>query len=119
MARAEETSAAEDSVPEATEKPSQPEKTEDEPASTGPVEVETGVIATNLEVQWGIAFLPDGDALFTERDSGRLLRMGASGSIVEGQNLPTRGYGEGGSVGIAVSPEIGRASCRERVEISV
>src|SRR3712207_4224734 len=108
MARAEETSAAEDSVPEATEKPSQPEKTEDEPASTGPVEVETRVIATNLEVPWGIAFLPNGDALFTERDSGRLLRMDASGSVREIQTLPTRGYGEGGSLGLAISPDYER-----------
>ena len=75
------------------------------PASTGPVEVETSVIAANLEVPWGIAFLPNGDALFTERDSGRLLRMDASGNIEEVQTLPTRGYGEGGSLGLAVSPD--------------
>ena len=108
MTREEETSAAEDSVPEATEKTSQPEKTEDEPANTGPVEVETSVIATNLEVPWGIAFLPNGDALFTERDSGRLLRMDASGNIREIQTLPTRGFGEGGSLGLAISPDYGR-----------
>ena len=106
--RAEETSAAEDSVPEATEKTSQPEKTEDEPANSGPVEVETSVIATNLEVPWGIAFLPNGDALFTERDSGRLLRMDASGNIREIQTLPTRGFGEGGSLGLAISPDYER-----------
>ena len=104
----EETTAAEDSVPEATEKTSQPEKTEDEPVKTGPVEVETSVIATNLEVPWGIAFLPNGDALFTERDSGRLLRMDASGNIREVQTLPTRGYGEGGSLGLAISPDYER-----------
>jgi glucose/arabinose dehydrogenase len=78
---------------------------ENEPANTGPVEVETSVIATNLEVPWGIAFLPNGDALFTERDSGRLLRMDASGNTEEVQTLPTRGYGEGGSLGLAVSPD--------------
>jgi glucose/arabinose dehydrogenase len=78
---------------------------ENEPANTGPVEVETSVIATNLEVPWGIAFLPNGDALFTERDYGRLLRMDASGNIEEVQTLPTRGYGEGGSLGLAVSPD--------------
>jgi glucose/arabinose dehydrogenase len=62
------------------------------------------VIAANLEVPWGIAFLPGGDALFTERDSGRLLRMDSAGNIEEVQTLPTRGYGEGGSLGLAVSP---------------
>jgi len=81
------------------------EGSESEPANTGAVEVETGVIATNLEVPWGIAFLPGGDALFTERDSGRLLRMDASGNIEEVQTLPTRGFGEGGSLGLAVSPD--------------
>ena len=78
------------------------------PAKTGPVEVEVSVIATNLEVPWGITFLPNGDALFTERDSGRLLRMNASGDIEEIQTLPTRGYGEGGSLGLAVSPDYER-----------
>jgi glucose/arabinose dehydrogenase len=67
--------------------------------------VEARVIATNLEVPWGFAFLPNGDALFTERDSGRLLRMDATGNIEEVQTLPTRGYGEGGSLGLAVSPD--------------
>ncbi len=83
---------------------SAPEKAESESANVGPVEVETSVIATNLEVPWGFAFLPDGDALFTERDSGRLLRMDASRDIEEVQTLPTRGFGEGGSLGLAVSP---------------
>jgi glucose/arabinose dehydrogenase len=77
------------------------------PAKAGSVEVETSVIATNLEVPWGFAFLPNGDALFTERDSGRLLRMDASGNVDEVQTLPTRGYGEGGSLGLAVSPDYG------------
>ena len=78
------------------------------PANIGPIEVETSVIAANLEVPWGIAFLPNGDALFTERDSGRLLRMSASGDIQEVQTLPTRGFGEGGSLGLAVSPDYER-----------
>ncbi len=75
----------------------------------GPVEVTTRVIASDLEVPWGFAFLPNGDALFTERDSGRLLRRDAgSGAIEEVQTLPTRGYGEGGSLGLAVSPDYER-----------
>ncbi len=84
---------------------SAPEDRNSTPANASPVEVEVSVIATNLEVPWGFAFLPNGDTLFTERDSGRLLRMDASGNIEEVQRLPTRGYGEGGSLGLAVSPD--------------
>ena len=84
---------------------SAPEDTRQRTADGGSVEVERSVIATDLEVPWGFAFLPDGDALFTERDSGRLLRMDAGGNIEEVQTLPTRGYGEGGSLGLAVSPD--------------
>jgi glucose/arabinose dehydrogenase len=105
---------SENGAPQATqeERPaaeeSSPEGQDGTPANAGPVEVERSVIATNLEVPWGIAFLPNGDALFTERDSGRLLRMDASGDIEEVQTLPTRGFGEGGSLGLAVSPDYQR-----------
>jgi glucose/arabinose dehydrogenase len=90
---------------ETTAQESAPEETRQRSADGGAVEVERSVIATDLEVPWGFAFLPDGDALFTERDSGRLLRMDAGGNIEEVQTLPTRGYGEGGSLGLAVSPD--------------
>jgi glucose/arabinose dehydrogenase len=87
---------------------STPEETRQRSADGGTVEVESSVIATDLDVPWGFAFLPDGDALFTERDSGRLLRMDASGNIREIQTLPTRGFGEGGSLGLAISPDYER-----------
>ncbi|HEV2093890.1 MAG TPA: PQQ-dependent sugar dehydrogenase [Rubrobacter sp.] len=67
--------------------------------------VEVGTLATDLRVPWSFAFLPDGDALVTERDSGRLLRVGASGGVREVQTLPEGGTGEGGLLGVAVSPE--------------
>ena len=73
-------------------------------ANTGPVRVETSVIATGLEVPWGLAFTPDGKALVTERDSGRLLSVDSSGNIEELQRLPSGGTGEGGLLGIALSP---------------
>jgi glucose/arabinose dehydrogenase len=72
-------------------------------ASTGRVEVST--LATDLEVPWSFAFLPDGDAFVTERDSGRLLRVGPSGQVREVQTLPEGGSGEGGLLGVAVSPD--------------
>jgi glucose/arabinose dehydrogenase len=67
--------------------------------------VEVGTLATNLEVPWSFAFLPDGDALVTERDSGRLLRVSPTGRVREVQSLPEGGEGEGGLLGVAVSPD--------------
>src|SRR5918998_1140872 len=74
-------------------------------ASDGPVEVETTVLASELEAPWGLAFLPDGDALVTERDSGRLLRLDSSGNTEEIQTLPSYSFGEGGLMGLALSPD--------------
>ena len=69
--------------------------------------VEVSTLATNLEVPWSFAFLPDGDALVTERDSGRLLRVSPTGNVREVQALPEGGEGEGGLLGVAVSPDYG------------
>ena len=64
------------------------------------------VLTTGLQAPWGLAFLPGGDALVTERDSARVLRIPAGGGH------PTQitriadaaPGGEGGLLGIAVSP---------------
>jgi glucose/arabinose dehydrogenase len=85
---------------------SRPEPTsarDDDPAPVRRVEVST--LATDLEVPWSFAFLPNGDALVTERDSGRLLRVKPSGDVREIQTLPESGSGEGGLLGVAVSPD--------------
>jgi glucose/arabinose dehydrogenase len=83
------------------------EKTErtDGSEGTSARRVEVSTLATNLEVPWSFAFLPDGDALVTERDSGRLLRVSPSGDVREVQTLPEGGTGEGGLLGVAVSPD--------------
>ncbi|MDX6373452.1 MAG: hypothetical protein QOD98_2440 [Nocardioidaceae bacterium] len=63
-------------------------------------------IATGLEVPWGLAFLPDGDAVVTERDSAKVLTIsGADHEVTEvGQVGDAAPQGEGGLLGVAVSP---------------
>ncbi len=63
-------------------------------------------IATNLEIPWAVAFRPDGTALVTERRSGRVLSVTAAGGVAEVARIPdVRPAGEGGLLGIAVSPD--------------
>jgi glucose/arabinose dehydrogenase len=81
-----------------------------EPTPEGPPDDPrvAGVIADNLNVPWGIAFLKSGDALVSERDTGRILRIARNGkktSLGEVDGVvPPNGLGEGGLMGIALAP---------------
>lgn len=76
-----------------------------EPTTSEPVEVQFETLVTGLEVPWGLIFLPDGRALVTERDSGRVLAVDGQGDVQEVQQIPAGGSGEGGLLGLALSPD--------------
>jgi glucose/arabinose dehydrogenase len=80
--------------------PSGPGSTGEPP---GPPRV-VGTVARDLAVPWGIGFLPDGSALVTERDSGRVLRVTPGHAREVGRIDETRAEGESGLLGLAVSP---------------
>ncbi len=64
------------------------------------------VVARNLEVPWGLGFTPNGDALVTERETGRILRIRAGQDPVEVARIDEAvAVGEGGLLGLAVSPD--------------
>jgi glucose/arabinose dehydrogenase len=74
-------------------------------------EVAVTVLAKSLEIPWGMAFLPDGSALVTERDTARLLKVGPDSDadglkVTEIQRLSeVQASGDGGLMGVAVSPK--------------
>jgi glucose/arabinose dehydrogenase len=82
------------------------------PAPAGPITdvTVTGTIASGLTTPWGLAFLPDGTALVSERDTGTVLAIapdaGHTVSTVGTVNGVTPG-GEGGLLGLAVDPMLG------------
>lgn len=79
-----------------------------------------GTIAEGLDTPWGLAFLPDGTAIVTERDTGRVLSISGDTSglgtaevtaeITEiGQiHQVSEPSDEAGLLGVAVSPDFAR-----------
>jgi glucose/arabinose dehydrogenase len=63
-----------------------------------------GTVAKGLQVPWGIAFLPDGRALVTERDTARVYLVGGGQVTRIGTVEEAEQSGEGGLLGVAVSP---------------
>ena len=66
----------------------------------------SGTLVEQLEVPWGVDFLPDGSGVVTERMSGRVLRITPDGiSTPLGAMAEAVAQGEAGLLGVAVSPE--------------
>jgi glucose/arabinose dehydrogenase len=69
------------------------------------------VVATNINVPWGLALLPGGDLLVSSRDTRRITRINlASGRKTDlGEVLQARSTGniggEGGLLGVVLSPD--------------
>jgi glucose/arabinose dehydrogenase len=61
-------------------------------------------VAENLEVPWGVTFLPDGTALVGERDTTRVLAIAGSKVRLAGRVQDVRPQGEAGLLGLATSP---------------
>ncbi|MGO1052207.1 PQQ-dependent sugar dehydrogenase [Crossiella sp. CA198] len=64
-------------------------------------------VSTGWSIPWAVSFLPDGQsALVTERDTFRVFRAGLNGSKTQVGTVPnsTTTGGEGGLMGVAVSP---------------
>jgi glucose/arabinose dehydrogenase len=61
-------------------------------------------VASGLSVPWGLGFLPDGSALFTERTTAKIKSL-RDGTVSDVQTVPgVTPDGEGGLLGLAVSP---------------
>ena len=71
----------------------------------GGAEIKVDVIAQNLEVPWGIAFLPEGDLLVTERP-GRVRIVTTTGELRPPVATPdVTSSAEGGLLGLALHPK--------------
>jgi glucose/arabinose dehydrogenase len=65
-----------------------------------------GEVTTGLASPWGLAFLPGGCALVSQRDDGAVLRIDARGVRTRVGTVPgVVHFGEGGLLGIAVAPD--------------
>ena len=101
--------ATDEPTPAPTPQPSEPSETTPPPAPREPGAVAqpriTDTVVTGLTSPWGLAFLPDGSALVTERDTARVLRV-EPGSATPLTTVGGVAFGgEGGLLGVAVSPE--------------
>ncbi len=70
-----------------------------------------GVVAEGFTTPWGVAFLPDGSALVSERDTAMIKAVSRGGRVSTVGTVPgVQPAGEGGLLGLAVAPAQGERS---------
>lgn len=88
----------------------EPSTTSSDPPTTepeAPAPTVAGTVATGLTSPWGLAFLPGGDALVSERDTALIKRVRPGGDVRTVGEVPgvdTTSTSEGGLLGIALHP---------------
>lgn len=88
-----------------TQRPQQPQQPQPRPPAGVAVPQLAGDVVRGLAVPWGLDFLPGGDALVTERDSARIVRVTPEGRVTPVGRVPqAEPDGEGGLLGLAISP---------------
>jgi glucose/arabinose dehydrogenase len=75
------------------------------PGGTTPGAVST--ITTSKDIPWGLAFLPDGSGIYTERDTFNVIKVSPSGTKTTLGKIPGAAgtNGEGGALGLELSPK--------------
>ena len=98
--------AATSSTPTSASASSSPAAQELPQATAGTPEV----VASSLEVPWGVAFLPSGGALVSERVSHQIVKVADDGTTNVVGTVPgvANDAGEGGLLGLALSPTFTR-----------
>jgi glucose/arabinose dehydrogenase len=63
-------------------------------------------VATDKDIPWGLAFLPNGDGIYTERDAQTVIELSPSGTKTTLGKIPgvSGTDGEGGLMGLELSP---------------
>lgn len=85
--------------------PISPTPTTPAPTAPGPATLQVSTVATGLDTPWGLDFLPDGRAVVTGRDTATVSLVDAAGTVTEVGTIDGVEHGgEGGLLGVAVSP---------------
>ncbi|MBL0747234.1 PQQ-dependent sugar dehydrogenase [Nocardioides baculatus] len=92
-----------------TSEPTPSESPAESPRDSGPKGGDpqaVGTLVDLLDVPWGVDFLPDGNAVVTERETGRVLQVTPDGALTRlGGITAAVPQGEAGLLGVAVSPD--------------